>query len=107
VGQCNNAFIFPGLGLSVTVGQVRFLTDGMFLDAAKALAEKVTARDLDQGAIYPEPRRIRECSHAVACAVIKRAVTEGHADEEVLIKLEEAVERAMWFPEYLPLRYEP
>jgi len=106
IGQCNNAFIFPGMGLSVTVGRIRRVTDGMFLDAAKALAGKVTARDLDQCAVYPELRRIRQCSHAVACAVIKRAVAEGYADEEVLIKLEETVERAMWFPKYLPIRYE-
>jgi malic enzyme len=106
IGQCNNAFIFPGVGLSVIVGRIRLLTDAMFLGAAKALAEKVTADDLKQCAVYPEFRRIRECSHAVACAVIKRAVAEEHADEEVLIKLEETLERAMWFPEYLPIRYE-
>jgi malic enzyme len=106
IGQCNNAFIFPAVGLSVTVGCARLVTDGMFLGAAKGLAEKVTASDLDQCAVYPELRRMRECSHAVACAVIRRAVAEGHADEEVLIKLEETVERAMWFPEYLPIRYE-
>ena len=106
IGQCNNAFIFPGVGLSVIVGRIRLLTDAMFLDAAKALAEKVTADDLKQSAVYPEFRRIRECSHAVACAVIKRAVAEEHADEEVLIKLEETLEKAMWFPEYLPIRYE-
>lgn len=106
IGQCNNAFIFPGVGLGVIVGRIRLVTDGMFLDAAKALAEKVTAGDLKQCAVYPEFRRIRECSHAVACAVIKRAVDEEYADEEVLIKLEETVERAMWFPKYLPIRYE-
>jgi malic enzyme len=107
IGQCNNAFIFPGLGLSVTVGRIRLLTDGMFLAAAKALAEKVTAGDLEQYAVYPELRRIRECSHAVACAVIKQAVAEGQAHEEVLVKLEQTVKKAMWFPEYLPIRYEP
>ncbi len=79
----------------------------MFLAAAKALAEMVTASDLEQCALYPELRRIRGCSRAVACAMIKRAVTEGHADKEVLINLEQTVKRAMWFPEYLPVRYEP
>ena len=107
IGQCNNAFIFPGMGLSATVGHTRLVTDGMFLDAAKALAEKITAYDLKECAVYPELRRIRECSHAIACAVIKRAVAEGYAAEEVLINLEETVERAMWFPKSLPIRYEP
>jgi malic enzyme len=107
IGQCNNAFIFPGVGLSKTVGHIRLVTDSMFLAAAKALAEMVTASDLEQCALYPELRRIRGCSRAVACAMIKRAVTEGHADKEVLINLEQTVKRAMWFPEYLPVRYEP
>jgi malate dehydrogenase (oxaloacetate-decarboxylating) len=110
IGQCNNAFVFPGIGLGLTVGGARRVTDGMFLEAAKALAEKVAPSDLAEGAVYPELRRIRECSFAVACATIRRAVKEGHADPETvpdLGNLEAAVERAMWFPEYLPLRYEP
>ena len=57
--------------------------------------------------MYPELPRIRECSFEVACAVIRRAVKEGHADEDVLDELERTVKRAMWYPEYLPIRYEP
>jgi hypothetical protein len=34
-------------------------------------------------------------------------VAEGHAEPELLDSLEQTVERAMWFPEYLPMRYEP
>jgi hypothetical protein len=34
-------------------------------------------------------------------------VKEGHADPEILENLEKTVERAMWYPEYLPIRYEP
>jgi malic enzyme len=79
----------------------------MFLDAAKALAANVTAEDLAQCAVYPQLARIRDCSHAVACAVIRRAVAEGHAEPGVLVNLEETVRRSMWFPEYLPIRYEP
>ena len=40
----------------------------------------------------------------MACATIRRAVAEGHADPEILEHLEKTVERAMWFPEYLPMR---
>jgi malate dehydrogenase (oxaloacetate-decarboxylating) len=107
IGQCNNAFIFPGVGLGVCVARARRVSDGMFLDAAKALAERVTADDRAESAVYPQLARIRECSHAVACAVIRRAVAEGHADADVLVDLEDTVRRAMWFPEYLPMRYEP
>jgi malate dehydrogenase (oxaloacetate-decarboxylating)(NADP+) len=105
VGQGNNAFIFPGVGLGLWVGGVRRVTDNMFLDAAQALAGLVTSADLDLGAVYPELRRIRDCSHAVACAVVRRAVAEGHASPEILPGLEETVRRAMWFPKYRPIRY--
>jgi malic enzyme len=107
IGQGNNAFIFPGVGLGLWVGGVRRVTDAMFLDAALALAQLVRPGDLNQGAVYPELTRIRECSHAVACAVIRRAVAEGHAPPEMLRGLEGRVSRAMWFPEYRPIRYTP
>jgi malate dehydrogenase (oxaloacetate-decarboxylating) len=106
IGQGNNAFIFPGIGLGLTVARSSRVTDRMFLEAAKALASKVTREDLDQGAVYPELTRIRECSHAVACAAVRQAVAEGHADEEILEHLEEKIQQAMWFPDYLPFRYE-
>jgi malate dehydrogenase (oxaloacetate-decarboxylating)(NADP+) len=77
----------------------------MFLDAARALAQLVSSADLDEGAVYPALTRIRDCSRAVACAVIRRAVAEGHASPGILTGLEERVSRAMWFPEYRPVRY--
>ncbi|UCF21093.1 MAG: NAD-dependent malic enzyme [Gemmatimonadota bacterium] len=107
IGQGNNAFIFPGVGLGAWVGGIRRITDGMFLAAAKALADKVTADDLAEVAVYPRLTRIRECSHSVACAVIRRAVQEGHADDRSLEALEERIKKAMWFPEYRSVRYEP
>ncbi|MGE0865764.1 MAG: NAD-dependent malic enzyme [Vicinamibacterales bacterium] len=107
IGQGNNAFIFPGVGLGLWVGGVRRVTDAMFLAAAQALAALVGEPDLAQGAVYPELTRIRDCSHAVACAVIRCAVAEGHAAPAVLDGLEETVRRAMWVPEYRPLRYQP
>ena len=106
IGQCNNAFVFPGVGLGLTVSRARRVTDGMFLDAAKALAAQVSSQDLEEWAVYPQLTRIRECSHAVACATIRRAVQEGHADPEILENLEDNVRRAMWYPEYLPIRLE-
>ena len=104
IGQGNNAFIFPGVGLGLWVGRVRRVTDAMFLDAAKALADLVTPADLDQGAVYPEldadpgllPRR------GVRRHPPRRR--EGHASAAILPGLEETVRRAMWVPEYRPIR---
>jgi len=106
IGQCNNAFIFPGIGLGLTASRARRTTDGMFLEAARALASKVTEKDLSETAVYPELPRIRECSLKVACATVHRAVKEGFADEDILEDLEENLDHAMWYPKYLPIRYE-
>lgn len=106
IGQGNNAFIFPGVGLGLAVSRARRVTDAMFLAAAKALASKVSDSDLEECAVYPMLTRIRECSHAVACATATQAVREGLADEEIMDNLEQRIQQAMWMPEYVPLRYE-
>jgi len=107
IGQSNNAYIFPGLGLGVCVGRAKRVTDGMFLDAAKTLAEMVTPEDFEATSVFPPFSRIRDISHAIACAVIRRGVAEGHVDPEKLLNLEQSVRRAMWEPRYLPYKYEP
>jgi malic enzyme len=106
IGQANNIYIFPGVGLGVTIGKVRRVTDEMFLDAAKTLATKVSDEDLRECAVYPDLNRIRECSQSVACAVIRRAVSQGHAKPSALPELEERVACSMWHAEYMPMRYE-
>jgi malic enzyme len=106
IGQGNNAFIFPGVGLGISAAGVTRVTDTMFLEAARALASKVTEKDLEETAVYPELSRIRECSLSVACATVRQAVKEGYADEELLEGLEENLHQAMWEPKYLPIRYE-
>lgn len=105
IGQCNNAFIFPGVGLGLWVGRVRRVVDGMFLDAARMLADQVTDADLASGAVYPDLTRIRSCSRAIAGAVIRRAFQERHASLESLDDLDQRIARAMWRPEYRPIRY--
>jgi malic enzyme len=102
-GQCNNSFVFPGVGLGAWVGRCRRVTDSMFLEAAKALAGTIAESDLQSGALYPRLTRIREISQTVACAVIRRAAAEGNADPAVAKNAEERVREAMWFPEYLPI----
>jgi malic enzyme len=107
ISQGNNAFVFPGIGLGLTVSRAKRVTDTMFLEAAKALAAQVTQKDLDVVAVFPELTRIRECSLAVACATVQQAVREGHAEPGILDNLEQKLRQAMWYPEYLPIRYEP
>lgn len=57
-GQCNNMYIFPAIGLAVYATQARKVTKEMFIAAAQAVAEQVTASDLDLGLIYPPQSKI-------------------------------------------------
>ncbi len=107
IGQGNNSFIFPGVGLGISAARISRVTESMFLESARALAAKVTQEDLDESAVYPQLTRIRECSLAVACATVRQAVKEGYAEEDILEGLEENLHRAMWEPKYLPMHYEP
>jgi malate dehydrogenase (oxaloacetate-decarboxylating) len=106
IGQCNNSYIFPGVGLGAWVGKLRRITDGMFLDAARTLASRVTEADFAEGSLFPKLGGIREISHAIACAVVRRGVSEGHGEVQLLEDLEQCVRAAMWLPEYLPFRAE-
>ena len=79
----------------------------MLLDAARALADQVTARDLEEEAIYPPLGRIRDCSLAVACAVVRRAAREHLTDVRLGDDIEALVRAAMWVPRYRPIVFEP
>ena len=106
IGQCNNSYIFPGVGLGAWFGRLRRITNGMFLDAARTLAGRTTEADFSEGSLFPKLAEIREISCAIACAVVRRGVREGHGDASLLEDLETRVRGAMWFPEYLPFRAE-
>jgi len=106
IGQGNNAYIFPGMGLAISFAKIRRVSDGLFLIAAKALAELLTQDDINEGAVYPSITKIRECSKHIAVAVVEQGVKEGLADFHVLDSLGTNLDHYMWFPDYLPIRYE-
>ncbi|MEE8105555.1 MAG: NAD-dependent malic enzyme [Planctomycetota bacterium] len=102
IGQGNNVFIFPGVGLAAIVARAKRITDGMFLAAARALASCVTEDLLWLGCVYPKIEDVRACSRVVAKAVMEAAVKDGVADP--IVDMDAAIEAAMWEPRYLPYR---
>jgi malic enzyme len=100
IGQGNNAFIFPGVGLGALVAGARQVTDAMFVAAARALAESVSEEELGRSLIYPEIRRLREVTCDVAAAVARQAVEEGVGTAISEEQAETAVAEFMWYPDY-------
>ena len=78
-GQGNNAYIFPGVGLGVIACESQRVTDEMFSAAARALAQEVSAADLETGRIFPAFARIRDVSVRIATAVAEVAYRRGLA----------------------------
>jgi len=102
IGQANNMFIFPGMGLGTVVSRAKTITIGMFLAAAEALAAHIDMDTLRSGALFPQITRVREVSRSVALAVAAQAAAEGVA--EPLADPEAAITAAIWEPTYLPYR---
>lgn len=103
IGQANNVFIFPGVGLGAIVSRAREVTDGMFLAAATTLAGLVSQERLAAGALYPRLADLRAVSRAIAIAVARQARADGVARMPDDKPEEEAVDAAMWLPAYSPL----
>ena len=100
IGQANNVFIFPGLGLGGIVSETSRISDPMVLVAARTLAAEVTADRLAGGTLYPPIADLRSVSRAIALAVGREAISSGLAPPSVT--LEADVDAAMWWPAYVP-----
>jgi malate dehydrogenase (oxaloacetate-decarboxylating)(NADP+) len=104
--QCNNMYIFPGLGLGVTVCGAKKVTNRMLYIAAEALAQFVPEDDVRVGKLFPPLTKIRDVSHSIAVAVVKEAIRAGLATKvraQDMDNLEGWVARKMYYPEYVPL----
>jgi malate dehydrogenase (oxaloacetate-decarboxylating) len=99
IGQGNNVFIFPGLGLGALLANSSVVTDEMVSAASMAAAESMTERELDDGMLFPEIARLRDVTIAVARAVAGKAIDDGYANatrEDV----EHRLQNELWQPDY-------
>lgn len=100
VGQSNNAFIFPGVGLGALVSEAREVSDGMFRAAAECLAGLVSDADLDAGSLFPPVRDLRCVAARIAEAVARAARDEGVGLPLSDAAIAAAVAAAQWDPSY-------
>jgi malic enzyme len=101
IGQCNNAFVFPGVGLGVLISEASRVTDALFLAAANRLAEFTVAQESWNGALYPGLRHLRLISHAIGFKVAQAARDEGLGRTLDNDALDTTLREFMWLPAYL------
>ncbi len=98
--QCNNAYIFPGVGLACIALQAKKITDKMFVAAAQELSRHAPILTDPQGCLFPSLEELPRISREIAFAVAKMGIEEGvippHNDEE----LKEIIAKNAWTPCY-------
>jgi malate dehydrogenase (oxaloacetate-decarboxylating) len=99
IAQANNALVFPGLGLGVTVARASRISDGMLAAAAGAVADLAADPGKPGAALLPPVASLRAVSAAVAAAVARAAADEGLA-KATLDDPDRQVAEAMWQPVY-------
>lgn len=98
IGQANNVFVFPGIGLGAMATDTQEITDSMITASANALAESLTPEELSARSIVPSVTRLWDVCGDVALAVAKQAVSDGVA--RVTTDLGAQIERRRWKPSY-------
>ncbi len=105
IGQANNVFIFPGVGLGAIVGEATQLPNAVFRAAARVLASLTPEARLEAGALYPAISELRSVARAIAATTIRTLAESGYGRVMDDDAIEAALDASIWQPEYLA--YEP
>ncbi|MDO6427455.1 NAD-dependent malic enzyme [Thalassotalea sp. 1_MG-2023] len=104
VAQCNNSYIFPGLGLAVVAANINRITDEMLMVASKTLAQASPLANTGKGELLPPLTEIANLSKEIAFAVAQVAFDQDLAlriDDDALTA---KIERNFWQPAYRQYR---
>ncbi len=100
VAQCNNSYIFPGIGLGVIVSKASVISDEMIMASSNTLADVSPLSNTGKGGLLPPLTEITDLIKSIAFKVAKVAMQQGHAltvsDEE----LKGRIDKYFWSPEY-------
>jgi malate dehydrogenase (oxaloacetate-decarboxylating) len=100
IPQCNNSYIFPGIGLAVVAGEISLITDEMLMKASEVLAQESPLFKTGEGSILPPLADITEVSKKIAYSIIRLAQEQGLAPDMDESVVQEKIEANFWLPEY-------
>ena len=105
ITQCNNSYIFPGIGLAKLACNYTKITDNMLIKAATTLSELdfSTSQSDKENVIHsllPDLKHIDKVSKAIAFAVVKQGIIDeacqSMSDKDII----EAINANFWYPRY-------
>ncbi|MBT0887401.1 MULTISPECIES: NAD-dependent malic enzyme [Acinetobacter] len=100
ISQCNNSYIFPGIGLGVIAAGATRVTDSMLIASSNALADCSPLLQDPNADLLPDLNEIQQVSKFIAFRVAKAAMDAGVAPLMSDEALREAIEANFWKPEY-------
>jgi malate dehydrogenase (oxaloacetate-decarboxylating) len=100
IGQCNNVYIFPAVGLGLVASGATRVTDLMMVAAGKALGAASPALKDPNAPLLPALTDVRKVAVEIAIAVAKEAQRAGVAPQTSEEELRAKVTATQWAPEY-------
>ena len=100
VSQCNNSYIFPGIGLGVLAARATGISDNMLMVASQALADASMEYEKAPGALLPPLKVIKQISEKIACAVAQQAIEDKLALPVTDENMHRRLEANFWLPKY-------
>ena len=104
ISQCNNSYVFPGVGLGVISCKARLVSDEMLMVASTTLAELSPGQEDQSSAVLPPLTALPQISRKIAFAVAKTAIAQDLAREMTDDELLASIERNFWTPIYREYR---
>ncbi|KTD65457.1 NAD-dependent malic enzyme [Legionella spiritensis] len=104
IAQCNNALVFPGIGLGVLAVRASRLTKSMIWAAAEELSQHSPSRKDSFLPLLPSLDDAQLVAKKIAVAVAQKAIEEGLAQKNQDADLDKLIEERFWEPRYLPFR---
>jgi len=104
IAQCNNSYIFPGIGLAVVAANINRITDEMLTTASETLAAASPLANTGEGELLPPLTEIAQLSKQIAFNISKVAYVQGLALEVSDEMLKAKIERNFWKAEYREYR---
>ncbi len=106
ISQCNNVYIFPGMGLGAMSFHFPQLTDRMFFEASKMLSAQAPILKGDgEKELFPPLESLRHSSFKIACRVVEVAMEDKLIPSIPKDQIAKTIENAMWKPEYPEVVY--
>ena len=100
ISQCNNSYIFPGIGLGVLAARATGISDNMLMVASQALADASMEYEKAPGALLPPLKVIKQISEKIACAVAHQAIEDKLALPVTDENMQRRLEANFWLPKY-------